>query len=295
MSLSSQSGRIALGTAQFGLSYGIANTAGQVQRDEVGAILALASARAIDTLDTAVAYGRSEQVLGDAGVQGWRVISKLPALPDHCPDVAGWVAVQVSDILKRLRIDRLHGLLLHRPDQLLDSNGKALYDALLAQRACGRVEKIGVSIYGPEELDRLFERMRFDIVQSPFNVIDDRLTQSGWMDRLHASGCELHVRSVFLQGLLLMDNKSRPTQFDRWQTLWDQWQRWLLDSGLTALQACLRHALSIPQIARVVVGVDSLAQFEQILEAADGELPALPIGLKSHDPDLINPGRWVRA
>lgn len=295
MSSSSRSSRIALGTAQFGLSYGIANAVGQVGRADVGAILALASRHAIDTLDTAVAYGESEQVLGDVGVAGWQVISKLPALPDHCPDVAGWVHGQVSDILHRLRIESLHGLLLHRPGQLLGPNGPALDDALREQRSLGKVQKIGVSIYEPEELDGLFDRMHFDIVQAPFNVMDDRLARSGWMERLTASDCELHVRSIFLQGLLLMDNKTRPPQFDRWRTLWDQWQGWLVESGLSPLQACVRHALSMPQIARVVVGVDSVAQLGQILEAASGDLPVLPATLKSQDSDLLNPSRWAKA
>ena len=249
--------KIALGTAQFGLRYGIGNTGGQVSHAEAAAILSLAKQRGIDTLDTAIAYGESEKVLGDIGIAGWQVISKLPALPDPVVDIATWVDTQVSGSLQRLKANRLHALLLHRPAQLLDSRGAELYRLLVAQQERGMVEKIGVSIYDASELDQLMPRMRFDLVQAPFNIVDARMVDSGWMERLAAMECELHVRSVFLQGLLLMSPENRPSQFDRWQPLWNIWDAWLHDSGLTPLQACLRHALSQSGISKVVLGIET--------------------------------------
>ena len=88
--------RLALGTVQFGLCYGIANQAGQVTRPEAKGMLQLALANGIDTLDTAIAYGNSEICLGEAGTQGFRVVTKLPAMPDDCADVGAWVKLQVS-------------------------------------------------------------------------------------------------------------------------------------------------------------------------------------------------------
>ena len=111
--------RLALGTVQFGLNYGIANQQGQVSHDEAKAILDHASAHGIDTLDAAIAYGNSEQRLGEIGVQHWQVVSKLPAIPEGCSDISQWVADSVKESLQRLKIKRLYGLLLHRPQQLL--------------------------------------------------------------------------------------------------------------------------------------------------------------------------------
>src|SRR5271165_4758530 len=94
--------RIALGTVQFGQHYGISNRTGQVAQGEAAVIVGHAWDAGIDTLDTAIAYGDSERCLGRVGVAGWRVVSKLPPVPDKCPDLAGWVAASVGGTLRRL-------------------------------------------------------------------------------------------------------------------------------------------------------------------------------------------------
>lgn len=283
----------ALGTVQFGLPYGIANRTGQVMRNEAAAILDYAWSMGLNTLDTAVAYGESEARLGEVGVGQWRVVSKLRAVPQSCKDLAGWVQESLTGSLERLRIPRLRGLLLHRSQQLLSSQGDALYRALVILKEQGKVERIGVSIYGPDELDAIWPRYKLDLVQAPFNILDRRLAISGWLTRLHQAGAEVHVRSVFLQGLLLMEAVKRPATFDRWQALWQQWHRWLDDQALSPLQACLGFALSQPEIDRVVVGVDSLKQLQEILAAIDTSVVIPPKTLMSEDLDLINPSNWI--
>jgi len=284
--------RLALGTVQFGLRYGVANTSGQVSPDEVTAILQQARVGGVDTLDTAVAYGESEQRLGEIGVEGWRVVSKLPAMPSDPKDVGGWVEEAVECSLRRLNIDCLYGLLLHRPQQLLEPSGEELHAALVKLKDKGLVEKIGVSIYDPEELDRLWPRFQLDLVQAPFNILDRRIETSGWLTRMRQAGTEVHVRSVFLQGLLLMETDRRPKKFDRWQLLWDRWNQWLIEQALTPVQACLGFAMSRPEVDRVVVGVDNRRQLGEIISAAETRVPALPTMLKTDDMDLINPSRW---
>lgn len=284
--------RLALGTAQFGLPYGIANQAGQVTRDEGKAMLQLAADNSIDTLDTAIAYGESEQRLGEIGVPDWQIVSKLPAIPDDCADISQWVAEAVNGSLRRLKVDRLYGLLLHRPQQLLEKNGDKLYRTLQQLKQDGLVGKIGISIYAPSELDTLCSRFQFDLVQAPFNLMDRRLIESGWLERLKEQGTELHVRSIFLQGLLLMSPGERPRKFDRWATLWATYDAWLAHAGLTPAQACLRYALSFPEISKVIIGVDSLRQLKEILQSAEGALPATLPGMCCADIDLINPARW---
>lgn len=284
--------RLALGTVQFGLDYGIANQTGRVDLPEVQAILAEARARGLDTLDTAIAYGQSEQTLGSVGVRGWRVISKLPALPEDAPDVGAWVREQVGASLERLKIPRLYAVLLHRPDQLLGDRGGELYQALHRLKADEQAAKVGVSIYGPEELERLYAHMHFDLVQAPLNILDRRMVQSGWARRLKSADVELHVRSVFLQGLLLMEPGVRPKKFARWGALWDQWGQWLAENKLSPLEACLRYVLSVREADRVVVGVDHVGQLREILSAAEGRFPLPPQWEQPIESDLINPGRW---
>lgn len=284
--------RLALGTVQFGLPYGVANQQGQVGLEEARAILEYAQAAGLGTLDTAIAYGDGEERLGEIGISQWHVISKLPAIPEGCLDVTAWTRECVAASLQRLGINQLRGLLLHRPEQLHAPQGDALYSALTHLKNDGLVQKIGVSIYGPEELDALNAKFRFDVVQAPLNLFDRRLIDSGWLARLSQQGTEVHVRSVFLQGLLLIQPAARPAKFNRWQPLWNRWQQWLADTKLTPLQACLRHVLAQSEIDRVIVGVDSLSQLQEVLQATEGDMPQVPPDLHCNDPDLINPARW---
>ena len=284
--------RLALGAVQFGMLYGVANQSGQVERDDVAKILNEAYGAGINTLDTAIAYGESEQRLGEAGLANWNVITKLPAMPGSVSNVRSWVNESVSSSFKRLGVSKVRGLLLHHSHQLFGPQGQALSHALKELKEQGVVEKIGVSIYAPEELDEIWPRFTPDLVQSPFNIFDRRLAESGWLKRLQDSGTEVHVRSVFLQGLLLMERRARPNKFNRWDAVWDRWHNWLEEQGITPLQACLGFVKAQPEINRVIVGVDSLKQLQDIITSFEGPTIDPPMVLMSEDMDLINPSRW---
>ncbi len=284
--------RLALGTVQFGINYGISNKVGQVSRKDAKAMLQLASYSGIDTLDTAIAYGDSETCLGEAGTQDFKVITKLPSLPENCSDVSAWVYQQVVASLSRLGLNNIYGLLLHRSEQLLSPNGSALYKTLQTLKDKGLVQKVGVSIYDPSELAALAPKFSFDLVQAPFNLIDRRIYLSGWLQRLKDSGVEIHTRSAFLQGLLLMTRNNIPKKFSPWDDLWDKWFRWQLEHNISASQACLAFPLSFQQIDRVVVGAESVNQLEQIVSNANVHLKNMAPFLQCDDEKLINPSIW---
>lgn len=284
--------RLALGTAQFGLSYGIANQDGQVTRSAAKAMLQLAAANDVDMLDTAIAYGESETCLGDVGTKGFKLVTKLSAVPDGCADVRNWVQGQIAASLTRLGVNALYGLMLHRPHQLLGTEGKALYQILQDLKETGLVQKVGVSVYAPSELEALIPQYRFDLVQAPFNLVDRRLHTTGWLQRLKDEGVEIHARSAFLQGLLLMSRADIPAKFAPWVGLWDKWHNWLACNSVTAVQACLAYPLSFPETDRVVVGADNVSQLEQIINAATSVAPVDLPDLHCDAEDLINPARW---
>jgi len=284
--------KLALGTVQFGLKYGIANNRGLVPQDEVQMIIEYARNKGIYTLDTAIAYGNCEQRLGEAGVDDWEIVTKLPIIPEDCKELDQWVIHTVEKSLKSLKINKLYGLLLHRPQDLFKKNGKQLYQALQHVKHIGLVQKIGVSIYSPPELDVLLDHYNIDLIQAPFNILDSRLIESGWLRNLSEKGTELHVRSIFLQGLLLMKANGRPDKFSRWQSLWEEYDDWLESNNLSALQACLGYAMSFPEINKVIVGVDSLKQLKEILNISGETFPDIPFALSTNDLDLINPARW---
>ena len=184
-------------------------------------------------------------------------------------------------------------MLLHKPKQLLDADGGQIYAGLQQLRESGLIQRIGVSIYDPTELDDLFRGYEFDVVQAPFNLLDWRLIDYGWMSRLAIRGTELHVRSIFLQGLLLMPPGDRPAKFNRWQVHWSAYDAWLRSAEVTPLQACVRYSLSFPEVTRVIVGVENSDQLRAIVEATGGQSPAPPSALHAHDCDLFNPSVWA--
>ena len=285
--------RLAIGTVQFGQAYGVANKTGQVPQQEVEAMLHLAVTNGIDTLDTAIAYGDCERTLGKAGVQRFKVVTKLSEVPKGCPDVSSWVHDQVFASLARLGVSSLYGLLLHRPAQILGSQGKNLYRPLQELKEKGLVRKIGISIYNPADLEEISKAFRFDLVQAPLNLMDRRLQKTGWLKKLKDKAVEIHTRSAFLQGLLLMSPETIPARFAPWSDLWNRWHSWLAENKSPAVATCLAFPLSFPEIDRVVVGSDSLSQLTQIIEATKN----LPAGdfpeISCDDESLVDPSRWA--
>ena len=286
--------KIALGTVQFGLDYGVANESGRVNFDEAKTILKLSAENSIDTIDTAIAYGDSENTLGRIGLNNWKVVTKLSALPADCVDISGWVVSQIEGSLARLGIQQLYGVLLHRPEQLKEKAGRLIFNELENLKAKGLAKKIGISIYSPDELDTSMMAMEFDLVQAPLNLLDRRIIESGCASRLKERGIELHIRSVFLQGLLLMTTVQRPVKFSPWLPVWLEWHRWLSDTGLTPLQACLAYVLGIDEVDKVVIGVDNIRQLKEILDATKSTLPSLPNWELPLDQTLINPSLWSK-
>ncbi|MDB3890689.1 aldo/keto reductase [Gammaproteobacteria bacterium] len=284
--------RLALGTAQFGMKYGISNASGKVSQEDGKAILKYAVSSGIDTIDTAMAYGDSEQVLGKLGVDAFKVVTKLPEIPDHITDIEGWVTKVVKDSAFRLGVESLYGLLLHRPGQLFESKGVKILTALRLLKESGVVKNVGVSVSSPSEFDALFDMYDFDVVQCPFNLVDRRLVNSGWLRKLNTAGIEIHTRSSFLQGLLLMPRHSVPIKFKAWNILWDDWDRWLRANKTSPIHACLSYALSFPEINRVVVGVEMQSQLEEIIGVVTGASISSYPDISCDSTDLINPANW---
>jgi aryl-alcohol dehydrogenase-like predicted oxidoreductase len=284
--------RLALGTAQFGMDYGIANSEGKKSIHEVSEILDGAKLSGVDTLDTAISYGDSEKILGSIGVNDWRIISKLPAIQLNLEDISGDVQKMFQNSLKTLKIEKMYGFILHHPKQLASRHGESIYRTLADLKQQGLIEKIGVSIYSPMTLDKLVPHYDFDIVQAPFNILDQRILSSGWMARLHSMDVELHVRSIFLQGVLLMNSEDRSDYFNQWAKLWQLLEAWLREAKLMPLDACVRFINQFEKINQFIVGVDNKEQLAQIILASKMPPIKAPDYLTSDDEALINPSNW---
>jgi len=275
---------VAIGTAQFGLDYGVSNHAGQVAPEVAGQLLQIARARGVDMLDTAPAYGSAESALGTLGTDGFDIVSKLPA--GCAPEATGQAVAASLDTLGR---DRLYGYIAHDPADLLGPQGPDIWRGLTQARDAGQVGRIGASVYTPEEVTALLSRYPLDLVQLPLNAIDGRWQSAGTLDALADKGCEIHVRSVYLQGLLQMP--STPRALQPWAGFLQRWRDWCAETGQTPVAACLGHVLALPQVDRAVIGVTNAQELSQALAVAPAAYE-IPDDLRTNDPVLLNPSRW---
>jgi aryl-alcohol dehydrogenase-like predicted oxidoreductase len=254
--------QLCLGTAQFGLSYGITNTTGQVAEEEVRRILEFAAQEEIEFLDTAQAYGSSESVLGRCWPTGAkrRLISKLPA---QAPPESWEPAIQAS--LKRLNAECLDGFLLHRPADLLGPQASLLLVWLESLRERELVKRIGVSIYDSSDLNGLpLDRMQ--LVQLPLSLYDQRLLLDGTVAQLQAAGLAVHGRSLMLQGLLVQPEHQWPEFLSpAFRSHHRELTRHLEGLGMTLLEGALAFARSCKNLEAALLGVQSLKELNELL------------------------------
>lgn len=303
--------RIVLGTAQFGFKYGIANTSGPPIQEEVNVLVHAAIANGIHYIDTARAYGESEEVLGKALSGGWdsraTIVTKLSPL-DDCPDDASPAVVQafversVFQSCHALNKSCLDVLMLHRAEHLTAWNGSA-WKALSDLKFRKAINRLGVSVQSPEEALSALDFEEIEFIQLPFNILDyrwDAVVEKLSLVRQRRP-LVIHSRSALLQGLLTS------TQVGLWQRArcpnageviaWLHAKSAEYTKG-NVVELALRYVLSQSWIDAVVIGVETKEQLEDNLKKSGFESwsdrcigrivadrPRVPI-------ETLNPANW---
>jgi aryl-alcohol dehydrogenase-like predicted oxidoreductase len=276
--------KLALGTVQFGLDYGINNTNGQVQISDIQTILAFANSVGLDTLDTAFLYGNSEENLGQCALNAFKIVSKLP--PCEADEIEG----TLEKSLNRLQQNQLYGYLFHH-FSTYEKDEKTI-DKLQELKAKGKIQKIGFSLYNPSELEFLFDKnIDFDLIQVPYNLFDQRFDV--YFPLLKSKGVEIHTRSAFLQGLFFKDLSAIPPHFKAVIPKLKQLNQYEIDKGAL----CLNFVVSNPNIDKVVIGVDGVEQLKMNVENLKSidKVRAIRAELKTLQVDneaIINPSLW---
>lgn len=290
--------RLALGTVEFGMDYGIAAARGRPSFDEIALILDEAEKAGIDILDTAPSYGDAEDLLGQLTADGTRfkVITKATKLDPAASQktVHERLATGLSLSLARLRRAKIHALMLHGASDLLGRNGDEIYAGLQAIKTSGKVERIGVCLYDPSEADAMLKNFPFDIIQLPMNVLDQRFLSSGVLSRLSDAGIEVHVRSAFLQGALLSDASMLPAYLAPLIPFLDDVHDRARQMGLSLLALALAFLQAQTHISHVLVGVSSLAELRAIVACwreLGAPMPDLSNLACPHEA-LVSPRRW---
>ena len=273
--------KIVLGTVQFGLQYGV-NSAGRPGEDTVKSILAEALDGGITVLDTSSAYGNSEEILGRCITReaGFKIVSKYPKGEKPVSEV-------FKESLIRLKVDRRYGYLLHHFE--VYKNNPEVWEEFVSLKESGKVQKIGFSLYSPEELEIILDNNTpFDLVQVPFNIFDRKFLP--YMNDLHGEGVEIHVRSTFLQGLFFKDRDALPEKLKPMKDYLIQLDEYSKIMGLSIAELALNYNLQNPYIDGVLIGVDNVSQLQMNLASVKNIPVDIDIDVK--EKELLNPINW---
>lgn len=283
--------KLVLGTAQFGLNYGITNTVGCVSEHLAQKIIKGAIEAGVKYLDTARAYGNSELVVGRALSSGWReramVITKLSPNPIFINEqnisddsIRYWVTSDVYQSCVALGVQKLDVLMLHRANHLIAFNGM-IWKRLLELKNEGVIKNLGVSIQTPEELELVLQMSEIHIIQIPFNILDHRFEHlvPKIVDAKVNRNLKIHARSVFLQGLLTTSDRaiwSRVfSNIEQIESIleWLEYQKKYTKSS-SIIELCARFVNSVEWIDGLVLGICSIEQLEENLRILS--LPPFP-------------------
>ena len=299
---SNQISRLVLGTAQLGMNYGIANTYGQPDLPTVRSIIQEVWGNGIREFDTAHAYGESEQILGkvlqDLGiVDEARIITKFDPTLDHLNKAALLKALETS--MDNLGVESLYGLMLHRED-MLDLWEKGLGENLMAIVSSGRVEHIGVSVYSPGKAIQALNTEGISMVQLPTNIIDRRFERAGVFELADNVGKIIYLRSIFLQGLLLMSPDTLPEHMRFAAPILNRLTSFVRVAGLNIKELCIGYIKNAFPHSRLVFGAETQAQVKENLKCWDSSWPSeltqqIQAAFENVDEIILNPALWPKV
>lgn len=290
---------LVLGTAQFGMPYGIANKNGQPDQDMVITIVHEAWKNGIREFDTAQGYGTSEQVLGksllELGlIEDVRIISKFNPRLDHLN--INDMSNALNESLERVGVSYIYGMMLHR-EEMLSLWDKGLSKILHDFVASGKVKNIGVSVYSPEKAVQALNIEGIDMVQLPTNVLDRRFEEAGVFQLADKKRKKIYIRSVFLQGLILMDISEIPEKMFFVKPIIEKLESISRDLKLSRQELALGYIKSEMPNAMVVIGVDTPEHEKMNLTSWGKEIsPQLVKEIKyafnNIDEKILNPTLW---
>ena len=285
--------KIILGSANFDQIYGIKKNF--IKKSEIKKLFNLALKNKIKTIDTSPLYNKSEKIIGLLNNNRFKIISKIPKPPKNIKreNIKKWLKQKVMISLKNLRIKKFECLLLHNVNSLLYKNGDEIYKGIRNMKINGLTSKIGVSIYDFNVLDKILKKFKFNLIQAPFNILDQRLVEKGWLKKLKKRKIEVHARSIFLQGILLLKHNQLPKKLIKLSKKLVMWENWLKKNKFSSLQVCLSFVLNQRQLDGIVVGYNNTNQLNQILKLKQIKNNFSLPNLNIKDKKLIDPREWL--
>ena len=282
--------KLVLGAVQFGKNYGLVNGK-KINNYEFKKIEKLILRTDIKFIDTSPNYGSSEKIIGKSNLNKLNIITKIK-LPKKNTNDDKWIKKNIHSSLKKLNVNKIYGVLIHDYKDLLGVRGKNFLKHLYDLKKKNFIQKIGVSIYSPSDLKKIWIFWKPEIVQIPLNVLDQRFLKSGWITTLKKFRTLIFVRSCFLQGLLLSDYRSNPS-LRKFYKILDKFTNWCKLNDISRLQACINFIKIIKNIDYLVIGFNNYSQFIEILKSFNNKkIIKIPNIFTTNKLSIIDPRLW---
>lgn len=284
--------KIVLGTVQFGLNYGINNISGKPCRGKVFGILDEAYNKGIRYLDTAETYGNAIEIIGQYHKQTnnrFKVLSKFKNAENNT------LYNNVSKTLETLSIPKFEVYSYHSFKEYVDKIH--LRDDILKLKHAGLIEKIGISIYTNQEFDYVIKDKEINVIQLPYNILDNDNIRGNLIEKAKNNHKEIHVRSVFLQGVFFLNINNLPSKLGPLRKYLLRIMEYCKDKNITIDKLALNYVLQNSNIDKVILGVDSKEQLQANIDMID-ELNESILFIDQEisvlEKELLNPVNWKK-
>jgi aryl-alcohol dehydrogenase-like predicted oxidoreductase len=290
--------KICLGTAQFGNIYGITNkNKNELDVKEIKKFLILLKKNKIVFIDTALSYKNVDKKLKKTKINldKFEIITKIPKPKSNEKFYKKKILKKILQSKRTLKIKSFHSILIHNCQDLNTKQAKLIKDTLIELKDKKLTKKIGLSVYNTKDLNFMFKFFIPDLIQVPQNVFDTRFMQSKILNKIFKYNIELHVRSVFLQGLLLIDIKNMNLKFNKWKKLFEKWDLYCKKNKTSKLEAAVNLAMRNKNIKKIVVGFSNIDEFIEFLKIKAKNKLTVPKFLTDNEKNidkLINPYNW---
>lgn len=282
------SNNIVIGTANFSMEYGLKNQKKKLSIKKKEKIIKFLKKNKLTFFDTSQEYADCENYLGNCNLKK-NIITKV--LFKKKIITKEYVKCLVDSSLKKLKEKKLYALLFHNPKDLAGERGKKIFKLLKAEKKLGKIKKIGISINKPGDIKIFHNKYPIDLIQIPINVFDQRLIESGILKKLKKNNIEIHARSIFLQGSLLMKINNLPSYFNKFKKHFIKWEKFIKDNNLKKIEACINFIKQF-NIDKIVIGIDNKNQLDQIMKIKNYSHKLNFDDLSVNDLKLIFPKYW---
>jgi aryl-alcohol dehydrogenase-like predicted oxidoreductase len=282
--------KLVIGSAQLGMKYGLFNNK-KISHKEFKKIEKLVLKSKIHFIDTAISYGNSEKIIGNSKLKNLNIITKIKLPKKKSIYIKDWILKEIFKSLNKLKIKYIYAVLIHDYKDLLGKHGRIYLRSLQELKRKKIIKKIGISVYNPQEIKKIWKFWKPDLVQVPLNPLDNRILDSGWVDILKKFRVRIFVRSIFLQGLLINeDGFSKINKNCR--ILLNKFKSWCYKNNISLLEACLHFVKQFKKIDYLVVGFDNYNQLNEIIDVFKKKQIIIPKKFSTKKINLIDPRKW---